>query len=102
MIDLSLLIAIFSGIIIPTSAVGFYIIKGLITKAKYHTLLETRLDKLVQYDKSAIRNHEDYDNRLTILEERVKELCNTVEQTKSWIRLILDHLKIPYPKSKNS
>ena len=97
-----IVVAVFSGIIIPLGSVAYFVIKSYIAKAKYHVTMEAKIEYLSKHDRKSNDVHDGHDGRLSELEEKVNKLCDNVDETKGWIRLILDHLKIPYPRKTKS
>jgi len=101
--ELVIAVSVFGGVIIPVGTASFFVIKSFIAKAKYHVSMEARLDNLDKREVGANDIHDGHDGRLKELEDKVKKLCDNVEDTKGWVRLILEHLKIPYPtKHRNN
>lgn len=99
---IALVVGAAGGLGVPAVAASYFVIKAYIAKAKYHVKMESKIENLTKNDEGSKDIHEGHDDRLTTLEQKVQKLCDNVEETKGWIRLILKHLKIPFPTKKSS
>lgn len=96
--QLELLISVGVGVGIPAITAATFVVKSFIGKAKYYTTMENEIKQLQSRDSNSDGIHDGHDARLHELENKVAKLCDNVEDTKGWVRLILEHLKIPFPR----
>ena len=82
---------IFGASIVALTPVAFFGIRAYIKKGKCFVLMKKRIEDLEGVAKGSGNTHSDLYGKIeTINEEQIKH--------RVYLRLILDHLKIPYEK----
>jgi len=89
---------ILTGIGIPSIVAATAIVRYLLKKEKCFTQMKNKIDSLTEHDNSSNTLHGDHEERLNKVEEHQRTIDSELEIQSGYLRLILDHLKIPYPK----
>jgi len=83
---------------IPALVSSIGIIRYFWKKEKCFIAMKDKIDSLTKHDNSSNDLHNDLDERLSKVEQNQRDFESKLETQSGYLRLILDHLKIPYPK----
>ena len=89
---------VLTGIGIPSIIAAIGMVKFFHKKEKCFTEMKHKIDSLTRHDNSANDIHNTLEKRILELEDNQKSFGAKQELQAGYMRLILDHLKIPYPK----
>ena len=92
------LLMLLAGIGIPLIGGISYCFKCYMNNVKEKLILQKEIEQLKSNDTGARKAHSQYDAEIKDIQKKVKELCNKTERQSGWIKMILKHLKIPFPE----
>jgi len=89
---------ILTGIGIPAIVATTAMVRYFLKKEKCFTQMKNKIDSLTEHDDSSNDLHDNHEERLNKIEQNQRTFDSKLEIQSGYLRLILDHLKIPYPK----
>lgn len=89
---------VLTGIGIPAMVAAVAAIRYFWKKEKCFTAMQNKIDSLDRHDVSSNTLHDDHAERIDKIEREQEKTNAKLERHGGYLRLILDHLKIPYPK----